>query len=85
MDSNLILLQSTLSFMFTFIMYKVEDDGTESFKSLKTTKKSFLQKLSGEKIRVKVVDDYPEKFEDNVMYVRKNGKTVWYRENHYKG
>lgn len=84
MDSNLMLLQSTLNFVLTFIAYRVEEDGTETLKSLKLTKKSFMRKMSGEKIRVKVVDNYPVNFEDNILYVRKNGKTVWYRENHCK-
>lgn len=47
-------------------------------------RKEFLKALKGEKIFVKLVDKYPETIEDNILYIRKDGRTVWYKENDYK-
>lgn len=81
MDPNIVLLQGTLKFMFTFITYKVDAEGLETFGSLRLFKAPFIERIKGEKIRVKLVENYPERFEDNILYVKKDGKTAWYREN----
>ena len=84
MDTNKLLLQQTLKFIFNFVTYKVNKDGSETFNTTKVWKKSFLEALHDETVRVKLVDKYPEIMNDNTMYVKKDGKTVWYRENSYK-
>ena len=84
MDTNKLLLQETLKMIFNFVTYKVNSDGIESYNSTKLWKKSFMEAMQNERVFVKLVDKYPEIMEDNVMYVRKDGRTVWYKENNHK-
>ena len=72
MDTNKLILWGTLKSSFDFVTYHFDENGQEICK--------FLEKLKDEKISVKLVDKYPESFENNILYVRKDGRTVWYKE-----
>lgn len=82
MDINEVLLQGTLKFMFTLITYGTDESGKECYSSIKVRKKPFVEsfRTHNEKIVVKLVDKYPEVLEENIMYVKRNGKTVWYKK-----
>ena len=80
LDTNKLILWGTLKSSFDFVTYHFDENGQEICKSFKQHKKSFLEKLKDEKISVKLVDKYPESFENNILYVRKDGRTVWYKE-----
>ena len=80
MDVDKLILWGTLKSSFNFVTYHFDENGQEICKSFKQHKKSFLRKLKEEKISVKLVDKYPEPFENNILYIRKDGRTVWYKE-----
>jgi hypothetical protein len=83
MDRNKIsklILENTLKHRFTFVSYKSDAESGEQFNSRKITKKFLMQALINENVSIKLVDKYPTTFNANVLYVRKDGRTVWYRE-----
>ena len=50
------------------------------YNSVKMTKKKFMSAIENEKIKVKLVDKYPEILDKDVIYVNRNGRTIWYKE-----
>ena len=83
MDRNKIsklILENTLKHRLTFVSYKSDTESGERFNSRKITKKFLMLALANENVSIKLVDKYPTTFNANVLYVRKDGRTVWYRE-----
>lgn len=80
MDTNKLILSETLRFFFNVVTYRVDKHGTETNNNLKMTKKKFLEALDTTNFRVKLVDKYPEIMDNDVIYVRRDGRTVWIKE-----
>ena len=80
MDTNRLILQETLKLFVNVVTYKVNKLGEETYNSVKMTKKKFMSAIENEKIKVKLVDKYPEILDKDVIYVNRNGRTVWYKE-----
>ena len=57
------------------------DGGKEVTKSVKVTKKKFMESLGTEEIHTKLVDRFPEEIEVGIIYVNKSGNTVWIKGN----
>ena len=80
MDPNRVILQETLRNRFNLVIFSVNKYGEEKYGNFKMTKKKFLETLGDGKIRARLVDEYPKEIEDDIFYVRKDGRTVWIRE-----
>jgi hypothetical protein len=83
-DANKFILEQTLKFFVNFVTYKIDKNGVETNNNIKITKSKFLSVIETEKIRVKLVDNYPEIIDAGIMYVKRNGRTVWYKEDNRK-
>lgn len=84
MDANKFILEQTLKFFVNFVTYKIDKNGVETNNNIRITKNKFLSVIETEKIRVKLVDKYPEIIDAGIMYVKRNGRTVWYKEDDRK-
>lgn len=80
MDTNRLILNETLKLFVNVVTFKVDKTGAETNNNIKMTKKKFMSALEGENIKVKLVDKYPEIIDTGVIYVNRNGKTVWIKE-----
>ena len=81
MDLNRVILDKTLKFLITVVMLNTVDGGKEVTKSVKVTKKKFMESLGTEEIHTKLVDRFPEEIEVGIIYVNKSGNTVWIKGN----
>lgn len=80
MDTNRFILQQTLKFFINVVTFSVDQNGNETNNNIKMTKKKFMDALSNEDIKVKLVDKYPEILDLGVIYVSRKGRTVWIKE-----
>jgi hypothetical protein len=80
MDVNRVILQQTLKMFINVVTFKVDKHGVETNNNVKMSKKKFMTILDNEEIRVKLVDKYPEIMDNDIIYVRKDGRTVWIKE-----
>ena len=81
MDVNRLILDKTLKFFITIIIFNTVDGGREVSKSVKMSKKKFMESIGNEKIHTKLVDKYPEEIEVGIIYVNRAGTTVWMKGN----
>lgn len=77
-SSNYLLAKLTLKFRFKYVINITNRQGEER-QFIKTAfKKEFLNALYKGNFRVKLVDDYPpDNYENDVFYIKKDGKVVW--------
>ena len=80
MDTNRFILQQTLKFFINVVTFSVDQNGNETNNNIKMTKKKFMDALSNEDIKVKLVDKYHEILDLGVIYVSRKGRTVWIKE-----
>ena len=80
MDANKFILEQTLKFFVNFVTYKIDKNGVETNNNIKMTKSKFMSLVETENIKVKLVDKYPEIIDVGIIYVKRNGRTVWYKE-----
>lgn len=80
MDTNKFILQETLKFFINVVTFSVDQNGNETNNNIRMTKSKFLEAISNEDIKVKLVDRYPEILDLGVIYVSRKGRTVWIRE-----
>lgn len=79
-QTSLLIMEHTLSYFVTLIIYHVNTLGEEKMQTFKTTKKKLMAQLKDMEVNATLVDNFPTKMEDDVFYVKRNGKTVWVRE-----
>lgn len=79
MSTDEMLMRETLSFSFNLIVFSVNKNGEQKEKSIKMTKSKFFKTIDFG-FKVKLVDEYPTDIQFNIFYVKKNGRTVWYKE-----
>lgn len=82
-DSNSVLNQAvlaTLAARFTLIVISVDEFGRETEKSIKIKKKEFLKQTANMGLNARQVEKFPDIMEFNCLYIKKGGKTVWFKE-----
>lgn len=75
-NANLLLAKNTLFPFVKFIIYEI-NDGKEEMNVFKTTKKMLLSEIDFSKIQVKLVENFPEDYKTNILYIKKGGRTCW--------
>ena len=86
LDPNRLLLTEILKRNFNYIITIIKSNGEEKQLILKTKKKDFLKQLGDLKIRVVLVDNYPDNknWEIGVFYLTRSGGTLYYKEKEEK-
>lgn len=79
-DVNKILAEQTLARYFNLIVFIVNQYGEERCETRKMNKKKFLSIFKDSNLKVKLVATYPTEMINDILYINKNGKTVWIRE-----
>lgn len=79
MSTDEMLMRETLFFSFNLVIFSVNQYGEQKERSIKLTRAKFLKRLDFD-YKVKLVDDYPKDILFGIFYVKKNGRTVWYKE-----
>lgn len=81
-----VLIENTLKSSFNLIVYTVYRNGEEHDTIVKLSRKKLLAAIDLDQVRVQFVDKYPpSEMQLNLWYVKRDGKTVWVRENKFDG
>lgn len=79
-DINKVLAEQTLARHFNLIVFIVNQYGEERCETRKMNKKKFLLSFKDSNFKVKLVETYPTEMINDIFYIKKNGKTIWIRE-----
>lgn len=86
LDPNRLLLNEILKRNFNYIITIIKANGEEKELIIKAKKKDFLKQLGDLKIRVVLIDRYPNRdnWEIGVFYLVRSGETLYYKEKEEK-
>lgn len=74
-----IILKKTLNPLFTLVLFSISKNGEEKTRNIRILKSKFFKILKKD-YRVRLVEKYPTEIQFNVFYVKKDGRTIWFKE-----
>lgn len=78
-NPNRVIIENTLKSSFHLVLCTVNQYGEEKETIYKKSRKKFLKELNLDGCSVKLVDGYPLQMDYNMFYVKRDGKTVWFK------